>query len=45
MPHRRGPDHGNATSSWFAALRIFYDSAATRPAFERESGGSWRPAG
>lgn len=27
------------------ALHIFYDTAATRPAFERETGGSWRPAG
>jgi len=27
------------------ALHIFYDTAATRPAFERETGSSWRPAG
>lgn len=27
------------------ALHIFYDTAATRPAFERETGGSWRPTG
>ena len=26
-------------------LHIFYDTAATRPAFERETGSSWRPAG
>jgi ketosteroid isomerase-like protein len=26
-----------------AALHIFYDTAPTRPAFERETGGSWRP--
>ena len=25
------------------ALHIFYDTAATRPAFERETGSSWRP--
>lgn len=25
------------------ALRIFYDTAATRPAFERETGTSWQP--
>ena len=28
-----------------AALHIFYDTATTRPAFERETGASWRPAG
>jgi len=27
------------------ALRIFYDTATNRPAFEQETGGSWRPAG
>lgn len=27
------------------ALHIFYDTVSTRPAFERETGGSWRPAG
>jgi ketosteroid isomerase-like protein len=26
------------------ALHIFYDTAPTRPAFERETGTSWRPA-
>jgi hypothetical protein len=26
------------------ALRIFYDTAHIRPAFERETGGSWRPS-
>jgi hypothetical protein len=24
------------------ALHIFYDTVTTRPAFERETGGSWR---
>ena len=27
------------------ALHIFYDTATNRQAFERETGGSWRPAG
>lgn len=27
------------------ALHIFYDTVTTRPAFERETGGSWRPNG
>ena len=27
------------------ALHIFYDTATNRPAFERETGSSWRPAG
>ena len=27
------------------ALHIFYDTAGNRQAFERETGGSWRPAG
>jgi ketosteroid isomerase-like protein len=26
-------------------LRIFYDTVTTRTAFERETGGSWRPTG
>jgi hypothetical protein len=26
------------------ALHIFYDTAPTRSAFERETGGSWRSA-
>ena len=26
-------------------LHIFYDTATNRPAFERETGGFWRPAG
>ena len=28
-----------------AALHIFYDTATNRPAFEQETGGSWRPVG
>ena len=27
------------------ALHIFYDTATNRQAFERETGGSWQPAG
>jgi hypothetical protein len=27
------------------ALHIFYDTAANRAAFERETGSSWQPAG
>jgi ketosteroid isomerase-like protein len=27
------------------ALHIFYDTATNRPAFEQETGGSWRPVG
>lgn len=27
------------------ALHIFYDTVTTRPAFERETGDSWRPTG